>query len=217
MSIDDLVENLRSATGESRAVVAVFVDVRGFTRFAGIAESVDVAVFLRKFYVAVLSDYLTTAAFAKTTGDGLMVIIEYAESDVEDAVASAISGSVDLLTQYPGFLAADPMITFELPPDIGIGVARGSATRISTQDGILDYSGRPLNLAARLVNFARPRWVILDGAITHGLPFKQDDYGFEYDEVFIRGVAGAAPHAIWVRPDWTSIPDSARQPPTTYA
>ena len=82
MSIDDLVENLRSATGESRAVVAVFVDVRGFTRFAGIAESVDVAVFLRKFYVAVLSDYLTTAAFAKTTGDGLMVIIEYAESDV---------------------------------------------------------------------------------------------------------------------------------------
>ena len=49
------------------------------------------------------------------------------------------------------------MITFELPPDIGIGVARGSATRISTQDGILDYSGRPLNLAARLVNFARPR------------------------------------------------------------
>jgi class 3 adenylate cyclase len=122
MSIAGLVDSLRSATGESRAVVAIFIDVRGFTEFAGTAESVDTAVFLRKLYVSVLSDYLPSATFAKPTGDGLMVIIEYAESDVETVVASAISGSVDLITGYPGSLAADPMITFPLPQDVGIGI-----------------------------------------------------------------------------------------------
>jgi class 3 adenylate cyclase len=216
MSIADLVASLRSATGESRAVVAIFIDVRGFTEFAGTAESVDTAVFLRKFYVAVLSEHLPSAAFAKPTGDGLMVIIEYAESDIENAVTSAISGSVDLLTEYPGTLAADPMITFQLPPDIGIGIARGSATRLSTKDGILDYTGRPLNLAARLMNFARPRGVVLDGSLTHGLPLEPSRQGFERDEIYVRGIADTAPHAIWVRTDWTSIPSAARQPRTSH-
>ena len=121
MGIDHLVDSLRSGRGESHSIIAIFIDVRGFTRFAGIAESVDAAFFLRKFYLAVLCDFLPRAAFAKPTGDGLMVIIEYGESDVEEAVAAAIDGSTSLLAGYPTFLDADPMITFDLPPDIGIG------------------------------------------------------------------------------------------------
>jgi hypothetical protein len=66
------------------------------------------------------------------------------------------------------------------------------------------------------MNFARPRGVVLDGALTHGLPFEQCARGFEGDEIYIRGVADSAPHSIWVRPDWTSIPDPARQPPNTH-
>jgi class 3 adenylate cyclase len=215
MGIDHLVESLRSGRGESHSIIAIFIDVRGFTRFAGIAESVDAALFLRKFYLAVLCDYLPEAAFAKPTGDGLMVIIEYGESDVEEAVAAAIDGSANLLAGYPAFLDADPMITFDLPPDIGIGIARGSATRLSTEDGILDYTGRPLNLAARLMNFARPRGVVLDGALTRGLPTDLLQQGFEYDEVYIRGSVDPDSHAIWIRPEWTKIPDAAREPPAT--
>src|SRR5262245_46560663 len=131
MNIADFVDGLRDATGESQAVVAVFIDVRGFSEFARTVESVDAAIFLRKLYVAVLSEHLPMASFAKTTGDGLMVIIEYAETDVERAVTAAISGSIELITEYPGSVGADPMITFAPPPNIGIGIARGSATRLS--------------------------------------------------------------------------------------
>ena len=45
---------LPSAKGESRLVVVVFLDVRGFSSFAKIAESSEAALFLRSMYVKIL-------------------------------------------------------------------------------------------------------------------------------------------------------------------
>jgi class 3 adenylate cyclase len=208
--MQELIDELKSAKGESRSVVAVFVDVRGFTRFAGIAESSDAAIFLKKFYLATLQHFLPDATFAKPTGDGLMVIFEYEEPEVDATTAAALKGCIQLVTQYPAFLKDDPMILFELPPSIGIGVARGSATRLATNDGILDYFGRCLNLAARLMNVARPKGLVVDKNFFNGLSESPKTYELEHDAVHLAGITQNELWPIVANRAWTTIEDQAR-------
>ncbi len=48
-------------------------------------------------------------------------------------------------------------ISKEVPPAIGIGVAFGSANRLTTENGSYDYSGLTVHYAAKLQTLARPR------------------------------------------------------------
>jgi class 3 adenylate cyclase len=63
----DLKELLRTAEGESHRVVVVFLDVRGFSTFAKVAESSDSAEFLKSIYLKILEEYFEDASFFKPT------------------------------------------------------------------------------------------------------------------------------------------------------
>jgi class 3 adenylate cyclase len=90
---------------------------------------------------------------------GLMVIGKLKDevAAIQDAIRLKIARAIELVAAFPTITEDDVMINFEVPKHLGIGVARGSATPANQQKRtVLDYSGRCLNLAARLMDLARP-------------------------------------------------------------
>lgn len=160
---------MQDAEGFSDLVVVVFLDVRGFSTFAGMAESGEAALFLRRVYLNIVDEYFPDSAFFKPTGDGLVIVRHFDRSNLGDEVTSAISTSLRLVEAFPHLTERDPMVNFEVPTSLGVGIARGAATRLASGDLTLDYSGRPLNLAARLMDLARPRGVVLTVACSKAL------------------------------------------------
>ncbi len=209
-------EQLPNATGRSRFVVAVFLDVRGFSRFAGLAESVEAAFFLKKMYQRILERYFSEPDFVKPTGDGLMLLYSYEEDTLGDTVKMAVSQSCRLVDSFATLLADEPMLNFEVPHLLGIGIARGAATELVVDDSSLDYSGRPLNLAARLMDLARPQGVVFDKAIGVDLVDPANLTRFTEAQVYLRGIAELEPHAVFSLTGSTVLPDSAFQPIGRY-
>ena len=188
---------LATATGQSAQVIVVFLDVRGFSSFAGMAESSDAAMFLRSAYSQVLDDYFPNAAFFKPTGDGLMVIEQFADDSLEKVLFTSIRSAVRLVENFPTLTSADPMVNVDVPQALGVGIARGAATRLASGRFTLDYSGRPLNLAARLMDLARPRGVVVDQRALKALALPRDlTRVFSSHEVFVKGINDATPRAV---------------------
>ena len=147
-------EHLPRAQGDSRFVVACFVDVRDFSSF--FAESVEGAYFLRQLYRRLLDDFFPDASYFKPTGDGLMIISDIDDANIAETTRGTLTTSLRLVQEFPRLFERDPMINFPTPERLGIGIARGAASRLFVEGQTLDYSGRTLNLAARLMDLARP-------------------------------------------------------------
>jgi class 3 adenylate cyclase len=81
---------LHKAEGQSRRVVVVFLDVRGFSSFAGIAESTDTAEFLKTVYLKILDEHFPDAEFFKPTGDGLLILLDYNRENLQEVVRGAV-------------------------------------------------------------------------------------------------------------------------------
>ena len=105
-----------------------------------------------------------------------------------------------------------PMVNFEVPGKLGIGVARGAATRLSSDGEVLDYSGRPLNLAARLMDMARPSGVIFSDALGLNLLDEEILKRFEAAKVYVRGVAEDEPMSVHYLAERTTIEDVYKHP-----
>jgi hypothetical protein len=87
---NELRKLLPKATGSSGFVVAVNLDVRGFSSFAKLAESSEAAIFLKRVSTpASLDDYFSDVAFFRPTGDGLLVLLSYDSESL-----------IDVLTRY---------------------------------------------------------------------------------------------------------------------
>lgn len=209
-------ELLHTAEGAARRVVVVFLDVRGFSSFAGIAESTDTAEFLKSVYLKILDEYFPDAAFFKPTGDGLLILLEYDRENLGKVLTAATTTSVRLVEEFPKICADDPMINFEVPTKIGIGLARGSATCLTAGEKVLDYSGRPLNLASRLMDLARPSGVVIDGSFGFDL-LPEDLRGrFTKDFAHVKGLAEEEPLDIYILKDYTRIPDFNKAPINSF-
>jgi class 3 adenylate cyclase len=208
----ELRQLLRTATGDSRFVVVVFLDIRGFSSFAKIAESSESAVFLKSAYSAIIDEYFDQASFFKPTGDGLLVVLDYEEDTLGEVVNDALSTSIKLVEAFPSICSDDPMVNFDVPVDLGVGLARGAATRLHSGDKVLDYSGRPLNLASRLMNIARPSGVVFSDAL--GLELLDDSLlsQFEADEVYVKGLAEDEPMSVHYLTSRTIIDDIFKRP-----
>jgi adenylate cyclase len=208
---------LPRAKGESRLVVVVFLDVRGFSSFAKIAESSEAALFLRSMYTKILDSYFPDAQFFKPTGDGLLIILDYDEDNLAEIVNSAIESSLRLVGDFADLTIDDPMVNFEVPDSIGIGLARGAATALVSDDYILDYSGRPLNLASRLMDLARPRGVVFSESL--GWSLLEDEYAaqFSADKVYVKGIAEDLPMTAYIAIDMVSLPESCKRPINRYS
>lgn len=208
----ELKQLLRTATGDSRFVVVVFLDIRGFSSFAKLAESSESAVFLKSVYGSIIEDFFDDASFFKPTGDGLLVVLDYEETTLKDVVEKAVETSVRLVDAFPTICADDPMINFDVPVDLGIGLSRGAATRLHSGDTILDYSGRPLNLAARLMDIARPSGVVFCDTLGVDLLDKAYLDQFDAADVYVKGLAEDEPMSVHYLARRTVIADSYKRP-----
>ncbi|MGC1853313.1 MAG: hypothetical protein WA687_12825 [Solirubrobacterales bacterium] len=203
---------LPEAVGESQLVVAANVDVRGFTRFSETQDSVLALLYIRKIYERILSDYFENASFFKLTGDGLLLVFPWTDKTLREVVRSVIADSLKLVVDFPNLLTKDPAIEFKVPSDVGIGLARGAASRLRSRNKTLDYSGRPLNVASRLMDLARPGGIVTDTNFGLSLLTKSVRDKFETNDVYVPGLAEREPMRVYSTSGYTKIPPKAQQP-----
>jgi class 3 adenylate cyclase len=205
-------ELLEKATGFSEFVVAINVDIRGFSPFSKTVESPEVAMFIKRVYMKLIDEYFSNASFFKPTGDGLLIIIPYTEENLDEVVINSIKTCLQVLVDFGSFCSNDPMINFDVPGKVGIGLSRGSACRLLSEDKTLDYSGSVLNLASRLMDLARPRGIVFDA--NFGIELLPDELIdlFAKESVYIKGIADREPIDIYYYKDYTNISPQSKQP-----
>jgi hypothetical protein len=208
-------ELLPSATGESKPVIAINLDVRGFSQFSFEVESFDTALYIRKIYERILRDYFPGADFFKPTGDGLLIVIELDETDADDLEQKAnlvVGKSLELVESFGTLLEGDSWVYFTVPQKLGIGVARGSATRLTANEMVLDYSGSVLNIASRLMDLARPEGIVIDRTFPIELlkPDLREKFIADPD-VYIRSVAEKTATTVSYTAELTEIPPANRR------
>ena len=206
----DLLPNARA---ESCQVAATFLDIRSFSAFAAQSESFDAAIYLRSVYQKVLSGVFSDADFFKPTGDGLLLIHELppnAEA-VPGNVSSILARAVTLVGEFGQITSDDYMINVPVPERLGVGIARGSATRLMSDGGVLDYTGRCLNLAARLMDKARPFGVVFADSQARHVMTPEIATLFTDDAICIRGLSEQTPIPIFIS-EGVKIARSDREP-----
>ena len=203
---------LEDATGISEFVIVVNVDIRGFSPFSKQVESPDVAMFIKKVYAKLIDDYFPDASFFKSTGDGLLITIPYKEEDLRSKAEKTIDSCFRALTDFGAFCTKDPMINFEVPTKLGIGLSRGTACRLVSKEQTLDYSGRVLNLASRLMDFARPTGIVFDAGFDIELLSDEQIKSFAKDAIYIKGIAPERPVEIYYTKELTRILPLNKQP-----
>jgi len=208
----ELAKLLPRATGFSEFAVVVTVDIRAFSAFSTKEESPAVAEFIKKFYTHVIRKHFPRPRFFKPTGDGLMIVCPYTQRTLQAVTTKAVSESLSLLSDFPSFCAEDPMINFQVPDKLGIGLARGPVCGLMSGGKILDYSGRPLNLSSRLTDLARPSGIVFDDAFDIDLLPPEVATKFGRAEVYIRSVAERHPIGICFMKDRTVIPAASQKP-----
>ncbi len=200
----DLQKLLASAEGQSQKVVAVFIDVRGFSSWT--AESTEVADYLKSAYNRILTKHFDDAGFFKLTGDGMMLIYPFNNvSTLQATVRATVGKSIALVKAFPTLTKDDRMINFPVPARLGVGLARGSATVLTSDSKTLDYTGRPLNLAARLMDLARPFGVVFDDSFGIEELATATRKKFAHADVYVNGIAEESSMRVYYLPDWTTI------------
>jgi len=199
---------LGSAEGEPEFVIAAVLDIRGFSSFAMKVDSVQAAAYLRKVYTKIIDGYLQGPEFYKLTGDGLIVVFPCAES-VEHLASAVLRSFVKLISDFPKLCKGDPLINFEVPKMLGVGLSRGAAIRLVSEGKTLDYSGRPLNAAAKLMDLARPSGLVLDDSYGADLIPKELRSMFESTRVYLKGIGEGDLTRVHYTKGITRIPASA--------
>jgi class 3 adenylate cyclase len=211
-SPSEFLTQLATAEHESQIVIAINVDIRGFSRFSLKVESVEASIFIKKFYAQLLERYFTDPVFFKPTGDGMLMIFPVDEEELEERTNGLIQQSLRLLEDFPRMFDEIPIINFPVPTGVGIGMARGAASRFVADGEILDYSGKVLNLASRLMDMARPSGLVLDASIGFQLLTEDLAGNFEQDDIYVKSVAERKPISVRFTHEMTEIPASAHIP-----
>lgn len=204
---------LVDATGTAEHILSIVIDIRGFSNFCLGKDSFDVANYIKNVYTKIIDQYFPNAAYYKPTGDGLLVIFSFPNKDIKEFLSEQIRKCYSLLSDFRNLCDDNPLINFETPDKIGMGLSRGSACKISVGSKTLDYSGKVINLAARLMNLARPSGIVFDSSLGFGLLPSEIQGYFLQDEVYLRGITEGKPIVIYYTKDHTIIPQSAKQPP----
>jgi len=203
---------LEKAKGVSQQIVAINLDIRGFTPFCEGKDSFDVAAYITKIYMKIIDGYFSEANFYKPTGDGLLIVI-LCEKQVKATVNKIMESCLKLVEVFGNLCEREEVIYFPTPDKIGIGIARGSACCIVSGDKILDYSGKVLNLASRLMDLARPSGIIFHSNLGFKLLSDEHKRSFQKDsEVYIRGIAEEKPVTVYYTRKLTLIPIYAKAP-----
>lgn len=198
-----LIKLLPKAKGESKLVIVVMADIRGFSKFSHSADAMYVATYISNIYIKLIELFseIDDDIFYKTTGDGLLVTIPISKDDLKDKYNQVVDSCIKCHSNFASILDNVDLINFPIPDKIGFGISRGSACALVSHEGedkfTIDFSGHKLNLAARLQDLARPSGVVLEGSKDINLLNEKLKNKFTDVEVFIKSVAEANPIKIW--------------------
>ncbi len=205
-------ESLDDAKGYSKFVIALNLDIRGFSDWSLEVDPAQSAIYLKKLYAKLIDSYFSKASFFKPTGDGLLVVFDFEEEGLEKLAIKVVRDSLEIVENFGSLCSGEPMINFAVPQDVGIGIARGSAAKLASTDRTLDYSGRVLNLAARLMDLARPHGIAIDPAF--GLDLLPIDLQekFHPEQVYLKGISPKEKVSVGCWPEGLNIPEANRHP-----
>jgi class 3 adenylate cyclase len=145
-----------------REITVVFLDLRGFTAFAELAEPEEVMGVLREYHQAMGRLILKhEGTLERFTGDGMMIFFND-PVPVPDAAERAVRMAAGMREQVDQLLAKWRRSGYEL--DFGVGIAQGYATIGAIGfEGRMDYGaiGTVTNMAARLCGEAKPRQILI--------------------------------------------------------
>lgn len=196
---------LPTAKGESQHVIIIVADIRGFSKFSRFNDSADVATYISKIYLKLIEDFteLSKDIFYKTTGDGMLMAVQYNELNLEDMYNNVIKKCLKCGENFSTLLKKINMINFETPQRIGFGISRGTACALkSTSESnellTLDYSGHKLNIASRFQDLARPSGVVIEGPQDIEMLKPELKKLFKEHIVYIKSVAESDPISVWV-------------------
>lgn len=205
-------EALDGATGRSDFVIVVFIDIRDFSAFSKTCESPNVAMFIKRVYMKIIDEYFPFASFYKSTGDGLLLTIPFDETNLQEMCQKVVASCIACHSEFGSICSDDPMITFEVPNKIGIGVARDTACCLVSGEMVIDYSGRLLNLASRLTHLARPSGIVIEGKFGINLLSDEQQSNFEGANVYLDGIAEDEPIQVYFTKEFTTIPPRNKRP-----
>jgi len=206
------IDLLEGAGGKSEDVISIFLDIRGFTEFCKLEDDKNIATYVTKLYRKILTDYFPDITFSKPMGDGLFLVQKYEEQNAKETIITLVSSCLKLVEEFHNIIDNDIMIIFDTPNQVGIGFVRGPACCIYNGENIIDYSGKRLNHAARLMNKARPSGLIMDYASVVGILPPEIIELFNEDAICLRGVAEKHPIKILYQKSNVTIKESDRTP-----
>lgn len=203
---------LDAATGTSEFVIAQNIDIRGFSDWSLQVDSAQTALYIKKVYAKLIDRYFAGASFVKPTGDGLFVIEAFEEPDLAEIATRTIEAAMEIVNTFSQLCADEDMVNFPVPGAVGIGISRGTASRLASADRTLDYSGRVLNLASRLMDLARPKGVVFDDSYGLNLLPESVAEQFHTDTAYLKGVAESEPLTVHCWPGEITIPPWHQRP-----
>jgi len=188
---------LDNAVGQLEHVIAVNLDIRGFSLFCRKVDSANVGLFIVEVYRDLIDECFPNVSFLKPTGDGLLAIIPYERDNLGEVANDTMNACLKALREFPSFCANNRMINFKVPQKLGIGLSRGAVCRLVSGDETLDYSGTVLNLASRLMNLARPSGIVFDADFDIELFPEEIRKVFAKEKVWLLGIAESEPIEIY--------------------
>jgi hypothetical protein len=207
---------LDNAIGEQAFVIAINLDIRDFSAWSRRVESAQSSLYLKKIFPKLLDLHFSDEWFFKLTGDGLLLVRPFVESELPALVESTLQSALEIVDSFGSLCEDEPMVNFEVPDSVGIGIAQGAASRLVSDGLTLDYSGRVLNLASRLMELARPRGIVIDQGFGANLIPDGIASRFEKATGYIRGVAPDEPITILYLKEVTEIPLEFTQRPHNF-
>jgi len=162
--------------------------------------------YLAKLYPVLIDRWFKRRWFFKPTGDGLMLVRPFKEKELGALATETLASCLEIVDEFGALCAGQPLLNFDLPSEVGVGLAQGAASRLVSKGKVLDYSGAILNRASRLMDLARPRGIVFDAGLAPGLLDADLQKKFDAAEVYLRGVSPKDPLPVFFLKGTTEIP-----------
>jgi hypothetical protein len=206
-------ELLDEAEGQNDWVVAINADIRGFSSIMS-GDPAQTTLYLQAVYAQILDNYFNDRSFYKPTGDGLLLIVPFARTEeaLTDITRKMVGEALELHDSFADMVKDNKLLRFPHPTEIGIGLSSGSVSKLIAKKLTLDYAGRSLNLASRLMDLARPSGVVFDSSLDFSSLDIATQRRFRPDHVYVKGVADEDGVDIFYTGEPTQIPERYRRP-----